>query len=256
MAMPVERPRNKTFLHRGQLYGTVEFKNVNFTYPGQTSRALADISVTIKAGERVAIIGSIGSGKTTFGKLLLGLYDPDSGMVAMDGTDIRQIDPNELRHFIGCVPQDIILFRGSVRDNITLGREDVDDAEIIRVADLAGVSNFVKRHAMGFDMPVGEQGRLLSGGQRQAVAMARALLLDPPVLIFDEPSSSMDARSEGSLRQHLNTILKGKTLILTTHRASLLALVDRVIVLDNGVVRADGPKVAILEALKNGQIHI
>ncbi len=177
-------------------------------------------------------------------------------MVAIDGTDIRQIDPSELRRFIGCVPQDIILFRGSVRDNIILGCEDVSDAEILRAAELSGVSTFVKRHAMGFDMPVGEQGRLLSGGQRQTVAMARALLLDPPVLILDEPSSSMDARSESHLRQQLNTILKGKTLILTTHRASLLALVDRVIVLDNGMIRADGPKAEILEALKNGQINL
>jgi ATP-binding cassette subfamily C protein LapB len=204
----------------------------------------------------VGVIGAIGSGKTTLGKLLLGLYEPDSGMVAIDGTDIRQIDPTELRHFIGCVPQDITLFRGSVRDNIILGREEVSDAEILRVADLSGVSTFAKRHAMGFDMPVGEQGRLLSGGQRQAMAMARALLLDPPVLILDEPSSSMDARSESNLRRHLNTVLKGKTLILTTHRASLLALVDRVIVLDNGMIRADGPKTVILEALKNGQIQI
>ncbi|MBB5348208.1 ATP-binding cassette subfamily C protein LapB [Desulfoprunum benzoelyticum] len=256
MAMPVERPLQKHFLHRGELRGAIEFKDVNFTYPGQSVPALTDLSLTIKAGERVGVIGAIGSGKTTLGKLLLGLYEPDTGMVAMDGTDIRQIDPTELRHFIGCVPQDITLFRGSVRDNIILGREDVGDAEILRVADLAGVSTFVKRHAMGFDMPVGEQGRLLSGGQRQAMAMARALLLDPPVLILDEPSSSMDARSESNLRQHLNTILKGKTLILTTHRASLLALVDRVIVLDNGMIRADGPKAAILEALKNGQINI
>ena len=256
MDLPVERPVNKSYLHRAELHGGIEFRDVNFTYPGQTVKALQDISLLIAAGERVAIIGSIGSGKTTLGKLLLGLYEPDTGMVAMDGTDIRQIDPTQLRRFIGCVPQDIVLFRGSVRDNITMGCEDVSDSEVLRVADLSGVSKFVKRHAMGFDMPVGEQGRLLSGGQRQTVAMARALLLDPPVLILDEPSSSMDARSESLLRQQLNTILKGKTLILTTHRASLLALVERVIVLDNGMIRADGPKANILEALKNGQISL
>jgi ATP-binding cassette subfamily C protein LapB len=256
MDLPVERPLNKTFLHRAELLGGIEFRDVSFAYPDQTVKALTNISLIIAPGERVGIIGSIGSGKTTLGKLLLGLYEPDTGMVAMDGTDIRQIDPIELRRFIGCVPQDIVLFRGSVRDNITLGCDDVSDSEILRVADLSGVSKFVKRNAMGFDMPVGEQGRLLSGGQRQAVAMARALLLDPPVLVLDEPSSSMDARSESLLRQHLNTILKGKTLILTTHRASLLALVDRVVLLDNGMIRADGPKANILEALKNGQISL
>lgn len=256
MELPVERPVSKTFLHRTELLGAIEFRDVSFSYPDQTVKALKDVTLLIAAGERVGIIGSIGSGKTTLGKMLLGLYEPDTGMVAMDGTDIRQIDPTELRRFIGCVAQDIVLFRGSLRDNITLGCEDVSDAEILRVADLSGVSKFVKRNAMGFDMPVGEQGRLLSGGQRQAVAMARALLLDPPVLVLDEPSSSMDAKSESQLRQHLNTILKGKTLILTTHRASLLALVDRVVVLENGMIRADGPKAAILEALKNGQISL
>jgi ATP-binding cassette subfamily C protein LapB len=256
IALPMERPVGKTFLHRAGLHGAIEFRDVNFTYADQTIKALQDINLTIKAGERVGIIGSIGSGKSTLGKLLLGLYEPESGMVAVDGTDIRQIDPIELRHFIGCVPQDIVLFRGTIRDNITLGSDDISDSEILRVADLSGVSNFVKRHPMGFDMPVGEQGRLLSGGQRQAVAMARAMLHDPPVLVFDEPSSSMDARSESLLRQQLNPLLQGKTLILTTHRASLLALVERVVVLDNGVIRADGPKQEILEALKTGHISL
>ena len=256
MAMPVERPVKKTFLHRSEMAGAIEFKDVSFTYPDQNMTALKDISLTIKPGERVGIIGSIGSGKTTFGKLLLGLYEPDSGMVAMDGTDIRQIDPTELRQFIGCVPQDVTLFRGSVRDNIVLGCDNAGDADILRAADLAGVSGFVKRHAMGFDMPVGEQGRILSGGQRQTVAMARALLGDPPVLILDEPSSSMDARTEAELCRRLVKTLTSKTLILITHRASLLAMVERLIVLDNGMICADGPKSHILEALKNGQIKI
>ncbi len=256
VALPTERPAGKTFLHRGGLHGAIEFRDVCFTYSEQTVMALKDINLTIKAGERVGVIGAIGSGKSTLGKLLLGLYEPDSGMVAMDGTDIRQIDPIELRRFIGCVPQDIVLFRGSVRDNITIGCDDVSDTEIFRVAELSGVAAMVKRHPKGFDMPVGEQGRLLSGGQRQAVAMARALLHDPPVLIFDEPSSSMDAKSESHLRQQLQTILRGKTLILATHRASLLALVDRIVVIDNGVIRADGPKNQILEALKSGQINL
>ena len=256
MTMPVERPAKKSFLHRAEMDGSIEFKDVNFTYPDQTLTALKDISVTINAGERVGIIGAIGSGKTTFGKMLLGLYEPQSGMVAIDGTDIRQMDPTQLRRLIGCVPQDVTLFRGSVRDNIVLGCDFASDAEILRAAELAGVTTFVKQHAMGFDMPVGEQGRVLSGGQRQTVAMARAVLLDPSVLILDEPSSSMDARTESKMRQKLTKILPGKTLVLITHRASLLTMVERLIVLDNGMIRADGQKNHILEALKNGQICI
>jgi ATP-binding cassette subfamily C protein LapB len=256
MDMPVERADNKNFLHRTELKGSIEFKDVSFSYPGQGLQALKDINLTIAPGERVGIIGTIGSGKTTLGKLMLGLYDPDSGMVAVDGTDIRQIDPTELRRFIGCVPQDVTLFRGSVRDNIVLGCEVASDADILRAAELSGATAIVSKHPMGFDMPVGEQGRALSGGQRQVVAMARALLLDPPVQILDEPSSHMDAKTETQLRTKLATIIKGKTLVMITHRASLLTMVERIIVMDNGVIRADGKKEHILEALKNGEINV
>ena len=255
MTMPIERPLNKTFLHRVGFRGEIEFKDMSFSYPGQNFKALKDISLKISPGEKVAIIGPIGSGKTTLGKLLLGLYDPDSGMVGVDGTDIRQIDPSELRRFVGCVPQDVTLFRGSVRDNIVLGCDFASDADILRAAELSGLMEMVKNHPQGFDMPVGEQGRLLSGGQRQVVAMARALLLDPRILILDEPTSSMDARTEASLRSRLSQIIAGKTLVLITHRASLLSMVNRIIVLDKGVVKADGPKAAILEAIRNGQLN-
>lgn len=256
MEMPVERAPNKNFLHRAELKGAIEFKDVSFTYPEQSMSAIKDISVTISPGERVGIIGTIGSGKTTFGKMMLGLYEPDSGMVAIDGTDIRQIDPTELRRFIGCVPQDVTLFRGSVRDNIVLGCDLATDADILRAAELSGVLDIIGKHPMGFDMPAGEQGRALSGGQRQVVAMARALLLDPPVQILDEPSSNMDAKTESRLRQRLGKVMQGKTLVMITHRASLLTMVERIIVLDGGRIRADGPKDQILEALKNGQINI
>jgi ATP-binding cassette, subfamily C, bacterial LapB len=255
MAMPIERPLNKTFLHRAGLRGEIEFKDMSFTYPDQNFKALKDVSLKISPGERVGIIGAIGSGKTTLGKLLLGLYEPESGMVGVDGTDIRQIDPSELRRFIGCVPQDVTLFRGSVRDNIVLGCDFASDGDILRAAELSGLMDIVKTHPQGFDMPVGEQGRLLSGGQRQVVAMARALLLDPRILILDEPTSSMDARTEAGLRSRLSQIISGKTLVLITHRASLLSMVNRIIVLDKGMVRADGPKAAILEAVRNGQLN-
>lgn len=256
MMVPVERPPESTFLHRATLRGAIDFKNVSFKYPDQNAHALKNVSFSLEAGEHVGLIGSIGSGKSTLGKLMMGLYEPEEGMVTVDGTDTRQIDPNDLRYFIGCVPQDITLFRGSVRENIIMGHPHVDDEAILRAAQLSGVAEIVRKHSAGFDMQVGEQGRSLSGGQRQTVALARALLHDPPILILDEPSSSMDARTEKRLCNHLRSILEGKTLILITHRASLLTLVDRVIVLDNGAIRADGPKDNILEAIQRGQLSL
>lgn len=256
MALPVERPVGKSFLLRTRFQGAIGVKNLTFSYPGQTIKVLNNITLEISAGEKVGIIGPVGSGKTTLGKLLLGLYEPISGMVTMDGTDIRQIDPAELRSFIGHVPQDLILFRGTVRDNITMGTHDVDDSSIMRAAELAGVAEFVKKHSLGFDMEVGELGRGLSGGQRQCVVLARAMLMDPPVLVLDEPTSNMDNRTEIRLKDNLSKVIKEKTLILITHRASLLEMVDRLIVIDNGVIVADGPKASVLEALKKGRINV
>jgi len=256
MAMPEERPPGKSFLHRSVCRGQVELHNLSFAYPGQKTNALEKINIAIKPGERVALIGPIGSGKTTLGKLILGLYQPTEGMVSLDGTDIRQIDPAELRRFIGYVPQDVVLFRGTIRDNIVLGSPYVEDAAILRAAELSGANQFIARHPMGFDMEIGEQGRGLSGGQRQAVAMARALLHDPPILIMDEPSSSMDNKTESLLKKRLAERLKGKTLILITHRASLLELVERIIVIDQATVVADGPRDQVLAALRSGQLRI
>jgi ATP-binding cassette subfamily C protein LapB len=256
MELPVERPEGKTFLHRSQIEGAIELKNLNFAYPNQTVKILNNISFKIKPAEKVGIIGPIGSGKTTLGKLILGLYQPVSGMVSMDGTDIRQIDPADLRHSIGYVSQDITLFRGTIRDNITMGTHDIDDNAVLRASELTGVNEFVKKHSMGFDMEVGELGRGLSGGQRQCVALARALLLEPPVLVLDEPTSNMDNRTEVLLRDNLSKIIENKTVILISHRASLLAMVDRIIVIDNGTIVADGPKTSVLEALKRGQLNV
>ncbi|WP_457573071.1 type I secretion system permease/ATPase [Desulfolithobacter sp.] len=256
MALPVERPVGKNFLHRATFRGGISLKQVNFAYPDQKVETLKNITLSIEPGEKVGIIGPIGSGKTTLGKLLLGLYQPTAGMVCMDGTDIRQIDPAQLRRVIGYVPQDIVLFRGTIRDNIILGSPDVDDDTVLRAAELAGVTEIVNHHPMGFDMEIGEQGSGLSGGQRQSVAMARAILHDPPVLVLDEPSSAMDNRTESRLKTRLATLLAAKTLILITHRASLLDLVDRIIVIDNGSVVADGPRSRVLEALKTGQLSL
>ena len=255
MALEVERPAQARFLHRPQLQGEVAFREVTFAYPGQKQPALDRVSFVIRQGERVGLVGRIGSGKTTIEKLVLGLYQPDQGAVLIDGTDLRQIDPADLRRSIGCVLQDVYLFHGTIRDNIALGAPFADDQAVLRAARIAGVDDFVARHPLGFDLNVGERGERLSGGQRQAVAVARALLLDPPMLVLDEPSSAMDNGAEGRLKQRLEQILPGKTLLLVTQRASFLSMVDRLIVLDGGRVVADGARHDVLKALAAGQIR-
>lgn len=255
MALPVERPRGKVFIRRPRIEGAIEFRNVLFKYPNAQTAALDGVSFKIQPGERVGILGRIGSGKTTIERLILGLYEPNEGAVLVDGTDIRQLDPTDLRQNIGCVLQDPHLFFGSVKDNITLGAPYVDEASVIRAATMAGVDQFVRQHPLGYDMPVGESGRMLSGGQRQAVAVARALLLNPQILMFDEPTSSMDNSTEAAFKQRLGAIAKGRTIVLVTHRHSMLALVDRLIVLDRGKVVADGPKAGVLEALMGGRVQ-
>jgi ATP-binding cassette subfamily C protein LapB len=255
MNLPVERPAGKDFVHRPAFRGGVEFKNVSFAYPDQGTDALSDVSFNIAPGERVAIIGRVGSGKTTVEKLVLGLYPPSQGAVFIDGTDQRQIDPAALRRDIGYVPQDILLFYGSVRDNIVMGAPYADDAAVLRAADIAGVTEFANRSAQGLDLPVGERGEKLSGGQRQAIAIARAELMAPPLLLLDEPSSAMDNRSEELFKARISAQLEGRTLILISHRASLLSLVNRLIVLDQGRVVADGAKEPVLAALARGKLN-
>ena len=202
----------------------------------------------------MGIIGRSGSGKTTLGRLLLGLYEPQEGAVLVDGTDIRQLEPHDLRRNLGYVSQDPGLFFGSIRENVTFGAPNASDQRILEVAELSGLSEFVNESPAGFDHPVGEKGRYLSGGQRQTVAVARALLLDPPILVMDEPTSGMDVGSEAKLKQNLNKVVAERTLILITHRFSLLDIVDRLIVLDHGRVVADGPKQQVLDQLKQGAV--
>ncbi len=254
MELPVERPSTANFVHRPDLRGDIEFKNVTFSYPNQKMGALNGLSLNIRAGERVGVIGRIGSGKSTIARLVLGLYEPQSGSVLIDGTDLRQIDPAALRRRTGSVLQDVYLFYGSVRENILSGSPSSDDAALLRAASVAGVDEFVNRHPMGFDLQVGERGDQLSGGQRQAVAIARALVGDPPILLLDEPTSAMDNSSETRFKARLTEYLPGKTLILITHRSSLLSLVDRLIVIDGGRVVADGPRETVLSALSQGRV--
>ena len=256
MNLPVERPPGKSFVHRPGFRGDIEFRNVTFTYPEQEVSALSNVSFHIRPGERVGIIGRIGSGKTTLEKLILGLYDPTQGSVWIDGIDLQQIDPADLRHNIGYIPQDVMLFYGTVRENIVLGAPYVDDAAMLYAAEIAGVTEFVNRHPRGFEMMIGERGEGLSGGQRQSIANARALLLEPPVLVLDEPSNSLDNRSEENFKARLTAQLEGRTLLLVTHRASLLTLVNRLIVMDGGRIIADGPKEQVMEALSGGKLHV
>ncbi|QLG89253.1 type I secretion system permease/ATPase [Chitinibacter bivalviorum] len=254
MQLPIERPANSNFLHRDAFRGEIEFRNVTFKYPDRDDIALNNVSFKMKAGERVGVIGRVGSGKTTIEKLILGLYQPTEGAVLIDGIDTRQIDPAELRRAVGYVPQDPLLFFGSLKQNIALGTPFADDAQILAAAELAGIAEFVNANPRGFDMSIGERGESLSGGQRQAVSIARAILNDPPMLILDEPSSAMDHQSEERLKSRLRTYLAGKTMLLVTHRTSLLELVDRLIVIDQGQIMADGPKAQVVEALQQGRI--
>ncbi|MBP8133740.1 MULTISPECIES: type I secretion system permease/ATPase [Zoogloea] len=254
MELPVERPEGASFVHRATFSGEIEFKDVSFCYPGRDEAVLKKVSFKLKAGEKVGIIGRIGSGKTTIEKLVLGLYQPTEGSVFVDGIDARQIDPAELRRAIGFVPQDVTLFYGTLKHNIAMGAPFADDSAILAAAELAGVKEFADTHPQGFEMPIGERGESLSGGQRQAVAIARAMLNDPPILLLDEPSSSMDHQSEEGLKQRLRRFAATKTIILVTHRTSLLDLVDRLIVLDQGRIVADGPKAQVVEALQQGRI--
>lgn len=254
MQRPVERPQDKRFLSRPLLRGDIEFRNVSFAYGEGEMPALREVSFTIRAGERVGILGRVGSGKTTLEKLILGLYQPTGGAVLVDGIDLRQLDPAELRRNIGYVPQDVTLFYGALRDNIVIGMPEAGDDKVLRAARIAGIADFVDAHPHGYGMLVGERGESLSGGQRQGVAIARALVADPPILLLDEPSASMDHASEEALKQQLRAHGAGKTLIVITHRTSLLDLVDRIIVIDAGRIVADGPKAQVVDALRQGRI--
>jgi ATP-binding cassette subfamily C protein LapB len=251
MKKPVERPADKHFISVPRVTGKIEFRDVTFAYPGQTHPALSGVNFTVNAGEHIGIIGAVGSGKTTIERLLLNLYQPEKGSILLDGTDVRQIDPGDLRRNIGAVQQSPNLFYGSVRENITMGHETAPDSAVLRSAELSGVMEFLKDSEKGLDTSVGERGESLSGGQRQAVAIARSLLYDPPVLILDEPTASMDPASENRLRQRLKVLTQNKTTILITHKGSMLDLVDKLILIDRGRIIAFGPRDEIIRRLQN-----
>ncbi|MBK9019131.1 MAG: type I secretion system permease/ATPase [Sulfuritalea sp.] len=254
MTTPGERAEESSFVHRPEIHGEIEFRNVSFAYPGHSQEVLRDVSFRIKPGERVVVLGRVGSGKTTLHKLMLGLYQPTEGAVLLDGVDLRQLDPADLRRNVGYVEQDTLLFYGSLRENIALRAPYADDLAVVTAAEVGGLSEFVNRHPEGYDMVIGERGASLSGGQRQGVAIARAMLLDPPVLLLDEPTSSMDFTSENQFKESLKRFMEQKTMVLVTHRVSLIDLAERMIVIDDGKVVKDGPRQEVIESLQAGRV--
>ncbi|QOG11633.1 type I secretion system permease/ATPase [Arcobacter sp. FWKO B] len=249
MNMPVEHPQGKKFVARPEYRGNVEFKSVSFSYPNSDKSTLNNVSFKISEGEHVAIIGKIGSGKSTVHKLLLSLYVPNEGAILIDNIDIKQLDPTELRKNIAYVSQDVLLFNGTVKENIVYRLPYIDDDKIIKAAEISGVMDFVNKHPKGFDMPVGERGALLSGGQRQSIAIARAILQDYPIVLLDEPTSAMDSSTEARFIKNIKEYLSDKTMILVTHKTTLLDLADRIIVMDDGQVALDGKKEEVVKKL-------
>ena len=234
-------------VERPSMEGSVEFRNVTFTYEGQPEPTLTDINFRIEPGERLAIVGRIGSGKTTLLRLLCGLNPPDRGAVLIDTADIRQIRPDDVRRNIGVVMQNPVLFSGSIRDNIMMGNPDASDADLLEAAKQSGVEAFVSALPGGFDFPLSERGRELSVGMRQSVAIARALIGKPNILLMDEPTAPLDAQAEAAMVASLDTATRGLTTIFITHRGAMLQMADKVLAVEGGRIAAFGPRDEVMK---------
>ena len=248
MAAPAERATAGD--GRRPVAGDIVLKNVSLTYPGAPMAALSDVSIRIAKGERVGLVGRIGSGKTTVGRLISGLYEPTTGQVLIDGVDIRQFGA-DIRSVVGFCQQDAELFSGTLRDNIVMGRPGAEIETVERAVRLAGVDAFAARHPLGLAMPIAERGRSLSGGQRQSISLARTFVREPKILFLDEPSSAMDTATERDLVARLKRDLSADvTLLISTHRDGLLDLVDRLLVFDAGRIVLDGAKDEVIAKLR------
>ena len=249
MNLECEHPADKQFVRRPAFKGAIEFKNVSFSYPGTGFKQLINVNIKIEAGEKVAILGKVGSGKSTLQKLILGFYYQDEGSVLIDGIDVKQIDPVEIRSNISYMAQENILFAGTARSNIMIKNNKANDFELLKAAEISCASEFINKHPKGFEMPVVERGENLSGGQAQAITLARTVIDDSALFILDEPTKSFDSGTTQKVLNNLKEFLKNKTLILITHTPSNLALVDRIIVMDSGKVAMDGPRDEIMAKL-------
>ncbi len=258
MKLPTERTQGATYVANHQIKGRIGLHELSFAYPPTTPEAAAPkvlkgLNLKFEPGERVAILGRIGSGKSTVLRLLAGLYQPTEGMVEVDGIDLRQIDPADFRSKVGFVSQEPRLFKGTLRENVLMGRASVDASRLSEVARVTGLDRVVASHPQGWELSVGEMGSLLSGGQRQLVALARCLVTQPQILLMDEPTSSMDAQSEIMFLRQLNEAVGTRTVIMVTHRPAVLELAQRVVVVDGGKVILDGPKAQVLAALSGAK---
>ncbi|MFM2422618.1 MAG: hypothetical protein RL291_1148 [Pseudomonadota bacterium] len=247
---PQERDPKSPPLSAVKLQGAISFENVTYRYEQEAPPVLQGLSIDIKPGERVGIVGGIGTGKSTLLKLIDGLYRPTDGRVLADGVPVHLIDPAVLRRQIGFALQGADLFHGTVRSNITLGVPGASDADVLRAAERAGALTWIMKQPKGLETPVRERGSGLSGGQRQSITLARALVGDPKILLLDEPTSDMDPTTEENVVRRLQAGLKGVTVIVVTHRPAMLALVDRLIVIEDGKKLLDGPKASVLASLK------
>jgi len=255
MAQEGEFEDKAHLVSRTKLNGNINAENMSFKYPNSDIASIQPMTIKINQGERVAIVGHNGSGKTTLAKLLLGLYQPSQGSIQFDGLNYQQIHPSDLRKNIGYLPQDIVLFHGTIRDNILFGTRQVTEYQIIRAVQLSGVSIFTDHNSQGLDQQVGESGNALSRGQRQSIVLARAILNSPQILLLDEPTASLDARAEKQFIKSIHATAKDRTMLLITHKMDLLKLVDRILVLNKGKLILDGPKDEVLAQLKGSQLN-
>ncbi|UBX47662.1 type I secretion system permease/ATPase [Providencia alcalifaciens] len=248
---PIEREDHKKYISPTAVHGALRLANVTYQYSKDGQPALNNINLEIKAGEKVAILGKIGGGKSTLLKLLTGLYEQQQGNISLDDLDIRQIDPIFLRSKVGMLTQKPRLFFGTLRENLDLARLDgySSDDDLVRALKRFQLDKIIRQHPAGLDMPLGEDGLGLSGGQKQMVALAQLTLHNPNVVLLDEPTTGIDVDTEKLVLDALETWTKDKTLIVVTHKLPILRLVDRIIVMDEGKILIDGPKQKVLKAL-------